>query len=95
MIDFIGEGTRKKLPTCWEYIRGFIEQFVVDFNTNNNYGDLVLLVEETRVSGKNYQPAGNISHALYSCVLYTMTRTNIFFRDDRKWLYVWMYIQIS
>jgi hypothetical protein len=27
--------------------------------------------------------------------LYTMTRTNIFFRDDRKWLYVWMYIQIS
>jgi hypothetical protein len=24
-----------------------------------------------------------------------MTRTNIFFRDDRKWLYVWMYIQIS
>jgi hypothetical protein len=27
-------------------------------------GDLVLLVEETRVSGKNYQPAGNISEAL-------------------------------
>ena len=48
MIDFIGEDTRKKL----------------DFNMDNNYGDLVLLVEETRVSGKNYQPAGNISHAL-------------------------------
>jgi hypothetical protein len=48
MIDFIGEDTRKKL----------------DFNMDNNYGDLVLLVEETRASGKNYQPAGNISEAL-------------------------------
>ena len=38
MIDFIGEDTRKKL----------------DFNTDNSYGDLVLLVKETRVSGKNY-----------------------------------------